>query len=196
MKKTIIILAIASTLFSFQAFAPTLWSLDHVHSKLGFSITHLMVSEVEGSFRMTEATITASKEDFSDAVVLMTADVNSVDTDNTDRDAHLKKDDFFDAAKYPTMTFRSSSFKKVTDKKYSVKGDLTIHGVTKPVELDAAVNFGTNPMSKKTIAGFRVTGKVKRSDFGIAPSTPSAMLGDEVAIVAKRPVRKGLMGEL
>jgi polyisoprenoid-binding protein YceI len=133
---------------------------------------------------MTEATIAASKDDFSDAVVSMTADVNTVDTDNSDRDAHLKKADYFDAATYPAITFKSTSFKKVSDKKYKVKGDLTLHGVTKAVELDATANIGTNPMSKKTIAGFKVTGTIKRTDFGIANGTPSAMLSDEVTINA------------
>jgi polyisoprenoid-binding protein YceI len=192
MKKLLMIAAIAITLilYSFKAVDTTSWELDSMHSKLGFSITHLMVSEVEGSFKMTEAIITASKEDFSDAKVSMTADVNSVDTDNADRDEHLKKADFLDAAKFPTITFKSTSFKKVDEKNYQVKGDLTLHGVTKPIELNARVNLGTNPMSKKSIAGFKITGTIKRSDFGVSAETPSAMLSDEVAIVANAEFAK------
>ncbi|MBT1702187.1 YceI family protein [Chryseosolibacter indicus] len=184
--KNMSVIALAATLalFSFNTIPPSTWKLDAAHSKLGFSITHLSVSEVEGSFKKVDATIVATKDDFSDAKVTMTADVNSIDTDNEDRDAHLKKPDFFDAEKYPTITFESTSFKKTGEKTYKVKGNLTLHGVTKPVELDAKVNIGTNPMSKKTIAGFKITGTIKRTDFGISKDTPSVMLSDEVAIEA------------
>lgn len=192
MKKLSLISALSLSLIlsAFTAVAPSTWNLDTAHSKLGFSITHLMVSEVEGSFKKAEATITATKDDFTDAKVTVKADVNSIDTDNDDRDAHLKKPDFFDAEKYPTITFESTSFKKTGDKTYKVKGNLTMHGVTKAIELDAKANLGTNPMSKKTIAGFKITGKIKRTDFGIAPETPSAMLSDEVNIVANAEFAK------
>jgi polyisoprenoid-binding protein YceI len=161
------------------------WSLDKSHSKLGFGITHLMVSSVEGSFKSFDAKIVSSKEDFSDAVVELTADVNSIDTDNEQRDNHLKNPDYFDAAKYPALTFKSKSFKKVADKKYKVAGDLTLHGVTKPVELEVTLNgTAVHPYNKKTIAGFKATGVLKRSDFAIAPSTPAAALSDEVSITA------------
>jgi len=184
MKRLVFVLALVScALYSFTLTTST-WTLDKAHSKLGFSISHLTVSEIEGSFKMTEATITSSKEDFSDASVYMVADVNTVNTDNADRDAHLKQPDFFDAAKYPTIVFKSTSFTKADEKTYKVKGDLTMHGVTKPVELDAIAKIGTHPMNKKTIAGFKITGVINRSDFGIAASTPAAMLGDEVSIVA------------
>lgn len=185
MKKVSLTLsAIAVLLLSFNTIAPSTWTLDESHSRLRFSVSHLMVSDVEGSVKMTEAIITASKEDFSDAVVTMKADINSIDTDNKDRDDHLKNADYFDAASYPTAVFKSTSFKKVSDKKYTVVGNLTLHGVTKPVTLEATANYGTNPMSQKTIAGFKVTGTIKRTDFGIGTSTPSAMIGDNVEIVA------------
>ena len=139
---------------------------------------------------MTEATITAFQEDFADAVVSMTADVNSVNTGEPDRDTHLKSADFFDAAKYPVIIFKSTSFEKQTDKTYKVTGNLTFHGITKPVVLEAIANYGTHPMNKKSIAGFKITGTIKRTDFGIATTTPSAMLGDEVAIVANAQFAK------
>ena len=183
MKKTILFIAIAALAFSFKAIENTVWTLDKAHSKLGFSITHMMISDVEGSFKTFDITITApNKEDFADAVVEMTADINSIDTDNEGRDNHLKNADFFDAPKYPTMTFKSTSFKKTEDKKYKIKGNLTMHGVTKEVELDAAGMVIENPYSKKPVAGFKVIGKIKRSDFGIAPTTSDAMLSDEVVI--------------
>jgi polyisoprenoid-binding protein YceI len=186
MKKTSVIapLMAAFVLFSFTTVEPSTWTVDKAHAKLGFAITHLMVSEVEGSFRIADAVIRSSKDDFSDATVTMSADVNSIDTDNTDRDAHLKKPDFFDAAQFPTITFKSTSFVKSDERNYSVRGDLTMHGVTRPVVLNAKVNLGTNPMSKKTIAGFKITGTILRTDFGIGAGTPSAMLSDEVQITA------------
>lgn len=164
------------------AFGQT-WSLDKAHAKLGFGVTHLMVSSVEGSFKSFDAKITSSKDDFSDAVVELTADVNSVNTDNDKRDEHLKSPDFFDAAKFSTLTFKSTSFKKVSDKKYKVAGNLTLHGVTKPVELDVILNgTAVHPYTKKTIAGFKVSGVLKRADFGVGAATPGAVVSDEVTI--------------
>ena len=182
--------AFTITLLTVITLLPSTWTLDTAHSNLRFSITSLMISEVEGSFKMTEATITAFQEDFADAVVSMTADVNSVNTGEPDRDTHLKSADFFDAAKYPVIIFKSTSFEKQTDKTYKVTGNLTFHGITKPVVLEAIANYGTHPMNKKSIAGFKITGTIKRTDFGIATTTPSAMLGDEVAIVANAQFAK------
>lgn len=180
MKKTV--LAIAFLLSAIVAF-PQTWSLDKGHAKLGFGISHLMVSSVEGNFKSFDAKIISSKEDFSDAVIELSADVNSIDTDNEQRDGHLKGPDFFDAAKYPAMTFKSKTFKKVGDKKYKLGGDLTMHGVTKPVELDVVFNgTAVHPYTKKTIAGFKVSGTIKRSDFAVGTGTPVAVLGDEIAI--------------
>lgn len=184
-----VLVAGAAMLLSFKALDSTTWSLDKAHAKLGFSITHLMVSDVEGSFKSFDATVTATKEDFSDAVVEMSADVASVNTDNEKRDEHLKSADFFDAAKFPKLTFKSKSFKK-EGAGYKITGDLTLHGVTKPVELTATARTGTNPMSKKTISGFKVTGKIKRTDFGIGASMPAAMLSEEVTLDANAEFAK------
>jgi polyisoprenoid-binding protein YceI len=191
MKKRIFLLSsVAIVLLSFVTIAPSAWTLDPLHSSLRFSVSSLMISEVEGSFKMTESKITAQKEDFSDAVVTMVADVNSIDTDVDERDTHLKSADFFDAAKYPTIVFKSTSFKKIDSKKYKVTGDLTFHGITKTVSLEAIANYATHPMTKKNLAGFKVTGTIKRTDFGIAVSTPAEMLGDEVHIVANTQFAK------
>jgi len=165
---------------SVSVFAQT-WTLDKAHSQLNWSITHLTVSTIEGGFKSVSATITSSKDDLSDAVLDLTADVTSLSTGIEARDNHLKSDAFFDAAKYPTLTFKSTSFKQLDGKNYQVVGDLTFHGVTKSVTLNALFN-GTvvNPMSKKTTAGFKFTGIIKRSDFGIGASFPEAMLSDAV----------------
>jgi polyisoprenoid-binding protein YceI len=175
----VVLLVLASSSFAQK------WTLDQAHSKLGFSITHLMVSSVDGNFKSFDASISSSKDDFSDASVELTADVNTIDTDNEKRDAHLKAADFFDASKFPTLTFKSSTFKKVADKKYKMTGNLTLHGVTKPVELDVTFNgTAVHPYTKKTIAGFKVTGTIKRSDFVVGSDTPGAVVSDEVAIEA------------
>ncbi len=185
MKKAILILLASVSLVAFKPIADAIWKSDKVHSNIKFTITHLMVSDVEGSFKTFDAKITSSKPDFSDAVVELTADINSINTENEQRDNHLKSADFFDAAKYPTFIFKSTSFKKESDKKYKVTGNLTLHGVTKEVVLDATYR-GTvqHPMSKKNVAGFKVSGEIKRSDFGVGSNFGSPMLSDEVAFTA------------
>ena len=190
MKKTYAFLV--SILVAGGAIAQTNWSLDKSHSKLAFAISHMTISEVEGGFKSFDAKITASKEDFSDGVVELTAEIASITTDNEGRDKHLQSPDYFDAAKYTQLTFKSKSFTKVGDKKYKVEGDLTMHGITKTVVLDVVLN-GTveHPYSKKTVAGFKVTGTLKRTDFGIATGTPAAMLGDEITIHANTEFVKG-----
>jgi polyisoprenoid-binding protein YceI len=187
MRKTALVAAIMASglLVAFKTPAPSsVWSLDKSHAKLGFSVSHLTVSDVEGSFKKVEAKITCTKDDFTDAQVELTADINSINTDNEQRDKHLMNADFFDAEKYPVLTFKSTSFKKVKDNTYKVTGMLTMHGVSKTVVLQAIARSGTNPMSKKPITGFKITGTINSSDFGIAPTTPGAMLGEEVALIA------------
>jgi polyisoprenoid-binding protein YceI len=166
--------------------------MDKVHSQLNFGIAHMGINEIDGTFGTASATISSSKDDFSDAAVELTADVNSINTGNEQRNTHLKSDAFFDAAKFGTLTFKSTSFKSVGGKNFEVIGDLTFHGVTKSVTLNAVFNGTTvNPQSKKTIAGFKVTGIIKRSDFGIAPSFPAQFLGDDVMLNANTEFIKG-----
>ena len=177
-----ITMMMAAIIISAATFAQT-WTLDKAHAKLGFSITHLMVSDVEGTFKTFDITLTSSKDDFSDAVISLTADVNSINTDNDKRDAHLKSPDFFDAAKFPSLSFKSKSFTKVSSKNYKLTGDLTLHGVTKPVTLDVVYNGTiTNPMSKKLVSGFKISGTIKRSDFGVGGAM-TGVLSDEVTII-------------
>jgi polyisoprenoid-binding protein YceI len=188
MKNTFLLLSALA--LSGATFAQT-WSVDKAHSQLNFGISHLSISEIDGSFRSFDSKITASKEDFSDAVIELTAETGSVNTGNDQRDAHLKTPDFFDAAKYPAFSFKSKSFTKVKGKQYKLAGDLTFHGVTKPVVLDVVLNgTTTNPQSKKLVAGFHITGVIKRSDFGVATGMPTAMLGDEVTLIANTEFTK------
>ncbi|MEP6795463.1 MAG: YceI family protein [Saprospiraceae bacterium] len=178
------LLLVIATSMSFKTITVANWELDTAHSNLHFAVTHLMVSEIEGSLKITNATLTTPNEDFTDAVIFLEADMNTIDTDNDSRDTHLKSADFFDVEKFPAMTFKSESFKKTEDKKYVVTGPLTFHGITKNVTLDVIANPGVQPWDNKTIVGFKVTGKINRSDFEISASTPSAVLSDEVEIFA------------
>jgi len=186
------LLAIAAFLISGATFAQTTWTLDKSHAKLGFTVTHLLISEVDGYFNDFDAKFTASKEDLTDAKIELTAQIASINTGNADRDKHLTAPDFFDAAKFPTLSFRGKTFQKVDGKDYKLVGELTMHGVTKVIELNV-VFFGTavHPYTKKTVGGFKVTGKLNRKDFGVGTETPNAGVSDEVIISANLEFVKG-----
>jgi polyisoprenoid-binding protein YceI len=186
--KTLRLLAVLLLVTS-TSFAQT-WSNDKNHSKLGFEVTHLLVSTVTGIFKNFDVKVTSSKDDLSDAVFNVTADVASIDTDVEKRDNDLKSENYFNAAKYPTLTFKSTSFKKVEGNKYKLAGDLTIKGVTKPVTLDVVMNGPVvHPYSKKQMVGLKITGDIKRTDFGVGPDN-GAMISDEIKIVANGELAK------
>lgn len=161
------------------------WKNDPPHSQLSFTVTHLGISEVSGTFNDFSVSVNSSKPDFSDAVFELTANTASIDTRVEARNNHLKSADFFDVEKYPTLTFKSTSLKRVAKNQYKLMGKLTIHGVTKPVTMDLKYN-GTveNPMSKKQTAGFQLTGVIKRSAFNFGAKFPAPMISDEVKIKA------------
>ncbi len=158
----VIFLFAASTIFS-----QTEWTLDAAHSSVGFSVSHLVISETEGKFKSFDGSITSSSDDFEDAKITFTIDVNSINTDNEKRDAHLKSEEFFDAEKYPEMKFVSKSFKKKSGKKYVLVGDFTMKGVTKEVELDVKFNGVVKDPWGNTKAGFKVSGELNRFDYGL-----------------------------
>ncbi len=175
----------ACMLFSFTIMDAASWNVDAVHSRMGFSVQHMGINTFHGNFKEYKAVIKSAKADFDGAEVELTAGVNGINTDNEMRDKHLKSPDFFDAEKFPTMTFKSKSFRKVSGNNYKVTGDLTLHGVTKEVALNATlVGTTQHPRSKKDMVGFKVGGIVKRSEFGIGTSMPAAMLGEDVALEA------------
>lgn len=178
MKKASLI--IASLFISVATFAQK-WSLDKAHAKLGFTVTHLAISEVDGTFKSFDASITSSKEDFSDAVFELTADLKQVTTNNEMRDGHLQKEDMFNTEKFPTMTFKSTKITPNGTNKYKLTGNLTIKGVTKPVTLDLTLlGTSTNRQGKK-LAGFKATGTINRTDFGVG-AMPSAIVSDDVEL--------------
>ncbi len=165
------------------AFAQSTWKADPPHSRLGFAITHLGISEVSGAFNKFEATVTSAKPDFSDATFELTVDVASINTAVGMRDDHLRSPDFFDATAHPKMTFRSKSSVAAGKDRYKLSGDLTIRDISKPVTVELWYR-GTTTNQGKVTAGFQVTGILKRSDFGVGPKFPPPMIGDEVMIKA------------
>jgi polyisoprenoid-binding protein YceI len=143
------------------------YKVDAAHSEVTFKVKHLMITNVTGNFAKFDATLTADKEDFTDAKVSFEADIDSISTNNEQRDTHLKGDDFFNAEQFPKMKFESFSIKKKGDEDYVLEGNLTIRDITKPVKLD--VNYGgtmTDPWGQ-TKAGFEITGKINRKEFGL-----------------------------
>lgn len=166
MKK--LLLTISTLLLAIFSFGQTTeWKIDHSHSNVTFEISHMVVSTVTGKFQDFEGKILADKADFTDANISFTIFVNSVNTNNEKRDEHLRNDDFFDIEKFPVITFIGKSLEKKNDKNYVVKGDFTMHGVTKAVELDVRFNGTIKDNRGNMRAGFKVKGEINRSDYGL-----------------------------
>ncbi|MFB5190187.1 YceI family protein [Alicyclobacillus fastidiosus] len=166
--------------------AKTTWAVDASHSEIGFSAKHMMFTTVRGSFKKFEATVTADPEDLSTAEIDFTIDVASVDTRNEDRDNHLRSGDFFDVENYPTITFKATEIKTTGEHEYDMTGDVTIHGVTKPVTFHVAYQgTGKNPWGAE-VAGFEATATISRKDFGLtynaALETGGVLISDQVKL--------------
>ena len=185
MKQLFLVLLSTVILFSFTNTEKKKWQLDGGHSSLRFSVSHQGVANFNGSFGKFSVQMTTEGDDFSTMQVEMSADIASINTNNSMRDKHLCEEDFFNAEKFPKMTFKSKSVKKKGKNKYIVSGDFTMHGVTKTVEL-TAVHNGTvileDEGQKIPLAGLKVTGTVKRSDYGISPEYKD--IADEVNLEA------------
>jgi len=162
------------------------WIIDTAHSEVTFKVRHLVISNVSGKFTSFEGTVEADKEDFSDAKISFSADIDSITTGNEQRDGHLKSPDFFDAASHPKLSFVSAEVTRKKGTDYLVKGTLTIKGTAKPVELE--VDFGgvQKDFYGRTIAGFEITGKINRQDYGLTWSavteTGGIVVADEVKL--------------
>ncbi|WP_203334166.1 YceI family protein [Planococcus beigongshangi] len=162
------------------------WTVDAAHSEIGFSVKHMMVSKVKGSFASYDATVEADETDLQGALIDFKIDVASINTNNEDRDNHLRSGDFFDAEKYPNITFKASEIAKKDDGEYELTGDLTIKDVTRPVTFD--VEYGgkaTNPWGVEVVA-FSGEGKVNRKDFGLTWNqtleTGGVLVGEDIKI--------------
>ena len=143
------------------------YKIDAAHSDIMFKVKHLMISTATGLFKKFDATLDINEEDFSQAKVTFEADVDSVDTKNEQRDAHLKSDDFFNAEQFPKMTFKSTKIEKAGDNEYKLTGDLTIRDITKPVELKVEYNGSTKDPWGQERMGFEVSGKINRKEYGL-----------------------------
>ncbi|MEP7267543.1 MAG: YceI family protein [Saprospiraceae bacterium] len=163
----------------------TTWKNDKMHSKLTFTVTHLMVSDVDGLFKNFDVTITTTKPDFSDAVFELSADASSINTEVEMRDNDLKSANFFDVATYPKITFKSTSIQPNGQNKYKLTGNVSMHGITKLVSMDLWYRGTTDTtMNKQKDAGFKLTGTLKRSDFNIGSKMPTAVVSDDLEIKA------------
>jgi len=143
------------------------WAIDLAHSEINFKVKHLMIATVTGKFTEFTATVESENDDFQDAIITFEAQTASITTGNEHRDEHLKSSDFFDVEQHPTMRFASTAFKQIKGSEYELHGNLTIRGVTHPVKLAVEYN-GTHKDPWGNIkAGFELTGKINRTDFGL-----------------------------
>ena len=165
----------------------TKWAIDPMHSEVQFKIKHLVISTVSGFFKSFEGQLETENDDFTGADISFSLDIDSIDTNQGQRDAHLKSAEFFDAETYPKITFKSTSFEKTGDDEYELVGDLTIKDVTKSVTLAAEYGGSTNDFYGNTKAGFEVTGKINRKDFGLTwdgvTEAGSVVLGSDIKLL-------------
>ena len=184
MKRTLIAV-VTGLVLTASAPAQTTWTVDIVHSNVKFTVSHLVIAEVDGNFKVYSGIINA-KPDFSDATVEFAVDVTSINTENEMRDKHLKSDDFFNAEKFPKMTFKSTSWKNVGEQSYILEGDLTIRDVTKRVAFSATYGGTIKDPWGNTKAGFKATSTINRFDYGLKWNTLTeaggATVGKDVGI--------------
>lgn len=162
------------------------WQIDNVHTHVGFSVKHMMVTTVRGQFKSYSGTVNLDPKDFARSTFVGEIDVASIDTGNTDRDNHLRTGDFFDAPNHPKIAFSSTSIEAKSDGEYTVNGSITIRGVTKPIVLDVEfLGTSKNPYGK-TVAGLSVRGTLNRKDFGVsfnaALETGGVAVGEKVKL--------------
>ena len=173
--------------------ALTEWTLDASHSRVGFSVPHLVISEVDGDLKRWKGKALLDEKNLQNSQVEFTAEAASIDTGNADRDKHLKAPDFFDVEKFPEIRFKSTKITK-SGKGYKVQGELTMHGVTKPVTLDAVVSEAVTNHWGKQVRSAKITGQIKRQDYGMTWSKTmdkgGAVVGDLVTLNIKLELNK------
>lgn len=164
----------------------TLWKIDPTHSEVQFKVKHLVISTVTGSFDSFDGQIEADGDDFENAKATFTADIDSISTNNEDRDQHLKSEDFFDAEAYPQLAFESTNFEKVGEGEYKMIGDLAIRDVTKEIELDVVHGGTVGDPYGNTKAGFEVNGSINRKEFGLTwdavTEAGNVVVGDKIKL--------------
>lgn len=178
----------------------TKWVLDPAHSEIQFKVKHLLISTVSGDFKKFEASAETEGDDFTTAKVQFSADIDSISTNNEQRDAHLKNGDFFDAENHPKLSFVSDKMVKVDDEVYDLHGQLTMRGVTKDVTLKAAFGGSTTDPWGNTRIGFEILGKIDRTDFGVSfgmvSETGGLLLGNDIKLFANAEFVKQQVAEL
>ena len=162
------------------------WNLDPTHSEVGFKVKHMMITNVSGNFGDFSVSASSDGDDFSNPEISFSAKTASVNTGNEQRDGHLKSPEFFDSEKHPDLLFKATKMEKVNAENYTLHGNLTIKDVTKPVSLNAEFGgIGKDPWGNVK-AGFTITGKINRKDFGLnwnaALETGGVMVSEEVRI--------------
>ena len=190
MKKILITLSAALALVSFVVLDAGSWSLDAGHSRLGFTVKHMEISETVGQFDKFDVKITTPNADFSDATIELTAEAKTVNTYLSMRDDHLRSADFFDVEKHPTITFKSTSVKKAKGNNYVIKGNFTMRGVTKTVVLEGVHNGTTKNRAGADLAGLKISGLIKRSEYGVGVTMPNSVVADEIYLNADLEVSK------
>lgn len=185
MKKTLLIILLAAASMSTTA-QSNRWDIDPTHTQVTFTATHLLITEVTGNFKQFSGNVMSDKPDFSDAKVDFSIKVNSINTDNQMRDDHLKSDDFFNATKYPEINFKGKQMKSAGKGKFKLTGDLTIRDVTKTITMDVVYSGTVKDPWGNTKAGFKITGKINRFDFGLKWNTLTesggAVVGQDIII--------------
>jgi polyisoprenoid-binding protein YceI len=165
----------------------TKWAIDPMHSEVQFKVKHLVISTVSGFFKSFEGSLESDNDNFEDANISFALNIDSIDTNQSQRDEHLKSAEFFDAAQYPQITFKSTSFKKTDEDEFELTGDLTIKGITKSVKLTAEYGGSTNDFYGNTKAGFEVTGKINRKEFGLTwdgvTEAGSIVVGEDIKLI-------------
>lgn len=171
----------------------TAWQIDAGHSQIGFSVSHMVVSDVEGKFSKYTGNVLLDERDPTNSRLEFSADVDSIDTGNADRDNHLRSPDFFDVAQFPQLTFQSVSIRKA-GKRYEILGDLTIRGVTKRISLDATLSDTIQSPWGQSVRAARVTGTIDRREFGLrwnkALDRGGVLVGEKVELDVKVELTK------
>lgn len=167
----------------------SIWTIDPTHSEIGFKVKHMMFTNVSGKFTNIQAVIENENDNFETSKISFTAEVNSIDTNNEDRDKHLRSADFFDVENYPNLSFTSTKVEKNKEGNYTIYGDLTIKNKTQSIALDTAYSGLMKDPWGNTKAGISLTGKINRKEFGLtwnsALETGGVLVGEDIQLISE-----------
>ncbi|OPC29926.1 YceI family protein [Elizabethkingia miricola] len=174
--------------------AKSIWAIDPTHSEIGFKVKHMMFTNVSGKFEEIYVNLENEDDHFETSDITFSAEVNSVNTGNLDRDNHLRSTDFFDAEHYSKITFKSTAIKKINEGEFQILGDLTIKNVTQSIALDAEYSGLMKDPWGNTKMGLSINGKINRKDFGLtwnaSLETGGVLVGEEIKLTAETQLIK------